>query len=104
MIVRNGIFRSRNVQIIAVLSCKRVDLLMLRNSVFTVRNVEICAVLSRNEVDLLKLRNRVFSLPIVHKCDVPSRKGVDFLMSGILFSRLGTFRYEQCRHERTSIW
>ncbi len=44
-------FWSRNVKIIAVPCCKRVDLLMLKNSSFRVRNVEICAVLSRNEVD-----------------------------------------------------
>ena len=39
LIVRNGIFKLRNVQVSAGPSCKRVDLLMLRNSVFTVRNV-----------------------------------------------------------------
>ena len=45
LIDRNAIFRLRNVQIRAVPSCTRVDLLMLRNSVFAVRNVEIWAVL-----------------------------------------------------------
>ena len=60
----------------STISCKRVDLLMLRNSVFRVRNVEIWAVLSSNEVDLLMHRNRVFRLRNVEKCAVPSRKGV----------------------------
>ena len=40
LIVRNGIFRLRNVQIRAVPFCKRVDLLMLRNSVFTVETLK----------------------------------------------------------------
>ena len=79
LIVRNGIFMLRNVQIRAVPSCKRVDLFMLRNSVFTVRNVEIWAVVSINEVDLLMLRNRVFRLRIVQKCEVPFRKGDNLL-------------------------
>ena len=60
MFVRNGIFMSRNVQIIAVPSCKRVDLPIFTKSDFKVRNVEICAVLSGNELDMLKLKNRVF--------------------------------------------
>ena len=61
-IVRNGIFRLRNLQKRAVQSCKAVDLLMLRNSVFMLRNVEIWAELSSNMVELLMLRNRVFRL------------------------------------------
>ncbi len=44
--------KSRNVQIIGVPSCRRVELLMFTNSGFKVRNVEICAVQSSNEVDL----------------------------------------------------
>ena len=48
-------FQISNVQIIAVPSFKRVDLLMFTNSGFRVQNVEICAVLSSNEVDLLML-------------------------------------------------
>ena len=52
-------FKSRNVQIIGVPSCRRVNLLMFTNTSFRVRNVEICAVLSSKEVDLLTLRNRV---------------------------------------------
>ena len=58
--LRHGIFSSGIFQIIAVPSCKRVDLLMFMNSGFRVRNVEICAVLSSKEVELLTLRNRVF--------------------------------------------
>ena len=58
--LRHGIFSSRIFQIIAVPSCKRVDLLMFMNSGFRVRNFEICAVLSSKKVDLLTLRNRVF--------------------------------------------
>ncbi len=60
MFVRNGILRSRNDQIIALPSFKRVDLLMFTKSVFRVPKVEICAVLSSTEVDLLMLRNHVF--------------------------------------------
>ncbi len=60
LIVRNGIFKYRNLQIIALSLCKGVDLLKFTNSDFTVRNDEICAVLSNNEVGLLMLRNRVF--------------------------------------------
>ncbi len=60
LIVRNGIFKTRNVQIIAFPLCKSVDLLKFMNSGFTVRKYETCAVLSSNEVDLLMLRNRVF--------------------------------------------
>ena len=45
-------------------------MLMLRNSVFRLRNVEIRAVLSSNEVDLLVLRNRVLRLRKVHICVV----------------------------------
>ena len=56
--VINGIFRSRKVQVIAVKSCRSVDLLMFTNSVFRVRNVEICAVLSSKEVDFQILKNR----------------------------------------------
>ena len=65
--VRNGIFKSRNVQIIAVTSRKRMDLLMFR-----VRNVEICAVLSSNEVDLLMPKNYVFIHRNDQKCAVHS--------------------------------
>ncbi len=50
LIVRNGIFTFRNVQIIAVPSSKSVDLLMFTNSGFRVRNVEIWAVMFSNEV------------------------------------------------------
>ena len=71
-VCRNGIFRSRNVQIIAVASCKRVDLLMFTKSVFRVPNDEICAVLSINKVDLLMLRNRVFRQRNDQKCAVQS--------------------------------
>ena len=39
LIVRNGIFRLRNFQIIAVPSCMMVDLLNLWNRVFKVLNV-----------------------------------------------------------------
>ena len=72
LIVRNGIFRSRNVQIIGVHSYKRVDLLMFTNSGFKVRNLEICAVLSFNKVDLLMRRNRVFRQRNDQKCAVLS--------------------------------
>ena len=41
LIVTNGIFWLRNVQIRAVPFCKGVVLLMIRNSVFRVRNFEI---------------------------------------------------------------
>ncbi len=50
LIVRNGILRFRNVQIIAVPSSKSVDLLMFTNSGFRVRNVDIWAVILSNEV------------------------------------------------------
>ena len=58
-------FQVRNVQIRAVPSCMRVDLLMFRKSVYTVQNVDIWAVLCSNEVDLLMLRNLVFRVRIV---------------------------------------
>ena len=38
LIVRNGIFKSRNVQIIALTLCKSVNLLKFMDSCFTVRN------------------------------------------------------------------
>ena len=60
VIVRNDIFKSRKVQIIAVPFCQRVDLLMFTYSGLRVRNFEICEVLSSNEVHLLMLRIRVF--------------------------------------------
>ena len=62
--------RSRNAQIFAVPTCKRVDLLMYKNSSFSMRNAEICAVLSSKEFDLLMLRNRVFRQLKDHKCAV----------------------------------
>ncbi len=83
-------------------SSKRVDLLMLRNSVFTVRKVEIWSELSSNEVNLLMLRNRIFRLRIVQKYEVSSRKGVNLLMLRRRVLGCETFRYGQCRHERTS--
>ena len=46
LIVRNGIFRLRKVQISKNHPAKRVDFLMLSKRVFRVRNVEICAGLS----------------------------------------------------------
>ncbi len=52
----------RNVQIWAVLSCYKIDLLMFRNRVFSVRNVQIWVVLSSNLVDLVIPRNRFFRL------------------------------------------
>ncbi len=39
LIVRNGIFRLLNVQILAVLSSNEVDLLMLKNRVFKLLNI-----------------------------------------------------------------
>ena len=66
-------FQSRNVQIIAVPSCKGVDLLMFTNSGFMVRNVEICAVLSSYEFDLLMHRNRFFKLRSDEICAVLSQ-------------------------------
>ena len=50
LIVRNGIFTFRNVQIIAVPSCKSVDLIIFTNSGFRVINVDIWAVIFSNEV------------------------------------------------------
>ncbi len=50
LIVKNAIFKSRKVQIIAVPCCKRLDLLLLTNWFDKVRNDETCAVLSSNEV------------------------------------------------------
>ena len=89
LIVRNGISKSRNVDIIAVTSRKRVDLLMFTYSVFRVRNVEIYAVLSSNEVDLLMLRNRVFRLRFVQIWAVPSLKDFDLLILKNCVLRLG---------------
>ena len=83
----NFVLWLRNVQITAVPSCKRVDLLMLRNRVFRVRNVkygQYCEVrkliydaqesliqfakrsnvvsAALKDFDFLILRNRVFRL------------------------------------------
>ena len=98
LMLRNRVFRLRNVLIWAVPSCKKVDLLMLRNRFF-MRNLEIWEILSSNEVDLLMLRNRVFRLWNVQKCSVPSRKRVDLLMFRNCFSKSKTFRYALCRTE-----
>ena len=54
-------FQAAKVQLNAVQSCKRVDLLMFSYGGFRLRHIEICEVLSSYEVYLLKLRNRVFS-------------------------------------------
>ena len=80
LIVRNGIYRLRNVQKRAVLSCKMVDLLMLRNRVFRMRIVQKCSVPSHKRVDLLMLRNRVFRLRNAQKCAMRSWKDFDFLV------------------------
>ena len=65
-------FQGRNLQIFAVTSCKRIDILMFPNSGFRVRNVEISAVLSSKEVDLLMLRKSDFRQRNDQKCAVQS--------------------------------
>ncbi len=82
-------FKSRNVQIIGVPSCRRVELLMFTNSGFKVRNVEICAVLSSNEVDLQILRNRVFRQRNNEIWAMPLRKDFDLLILSNHVLRLG---------------
>ena len=72
LILRNLVFRLRNVQKWAVHSSKGVNLLILMNRVFRVRIIELWAMLSSNEVDLLMFRNRVFSLRNVQICAVPT--------------------------------
>ena len=79
VVFQHCIFRSRDVRIIAVPSCKMVDLLMLVNSSFRVRKVEICAVQSSKEVDLLIFRNRVLKLGNVHIWVAPLCYVVDLL-------------------------
>ncbi len=82
-------FKSRNVQIIGVPSCRRVELLMFTNSGFKVRNVEICAVLSSNEVGLQILRNRVFRQRNDKIWAMPLRKDFDLLILSNHVLRLG---------------
>ena len=77
LIVRNGIFKSRNVQIIVVPSCKSVDLQIFTNSGFTVRNEK-------------------------HGLCCPAMKLICWC-SGIAFSGSETIRNVLCSHERTSI-
>ncbi len=67
---------------------------MVRNSVFRVRNVEIWAVLSINEVDLMKLRNRFFMVRNAQKCAILSSNETNLLMLGKAFSAFETFKYE----------
>ena len=72
LIVKEGIFKSRNVQIIALPLCKCVDILKFTSNGFTVRNDEICAVLCSNEVDLQMPRKCVFRPRNDKKCAVYS--------------------------------
>ena len=72
--------------------CKRVDLLMLRNRVFRERNVQIWSVMSSNKVDLLMLRNRVFSLRNIQKLAVLCSREFHFLMLRNPVYRLGNFQ------------
>ena len=74
LIVRNGIFRLRKVQIRAVPSSNRVDLLMLRNSVFRERNFEIWAVMSSNDVGFVAAQESPFQAAKRSEMAVPSER------------------------------
>ena len=90
--LKNHVFRLRNVQIWAVPTCKDFDLLMLRNRVFGLGYVHIWVVPSCKGVDFLMLRNHVYRLPNVNwQCRLA--RGSNFKCSGFAFSGCETFQY-----------
>ena len=98
--------RLRNVQIWALLSCCKIDLLMFRNRVFSVRKVQKWVLLSSNLDDSVILRNRFFRLrngEIFSTLSLKRTLFKDCWCSGIQFSSCKYFKYAYCRPARGSI-
>ena len=87
--LRNGIFKSPIVKIIAKPSWKCVDLLIFTNTGLRVRNVEICASCVQQWGWYADAKNRVYRPRSDQKCAEYSLKGSDLLIHRIRVLRLG---------------
>ena len=101
MMLRNRVFRLWIVQILVLQSCKGVDWLLFRNRDFRVRNIEICAELYSKKVDLLMSGISYTGCETFWNMQSSPARGLICCCSGIAYS---TVRYVQCRRESTSIW